>query len=315
MNAEAARQALVKALEAEPDALTNHVVRGESLAEATVTGYDLESDMADQVLADVVQAAEAMTRKQFLAYDPSYQTSSSQVLVESIADIPELAAVDAEIRLGDVADDNGGAAVVAMTHSVSNGGERIVAYRLKGAGIATRRSKDIPLVPRDGVYRPLTGDILYYEPRFDAITAGGFIFFNTVTLVTTKLQAPEKARRLARETLKSVTADIRIQGYEQLEAAVMDDPTMRSKMAHVARLVQDDAEYASHLTTARLVEFVTDHPQYDIATAEIDGEKTLKFDPAPQHRHKILRLLADDYLHSYLTNRDYEAGSKQGVTS
>lgn len=313
MNAEAARQVLLDALEAEPDALTNHVLRGAHLGDAEVTGYDLESDMAEQVLADVVGAAEAMTGKQFLAYDPSYRTSSSQVLVESLADIPELAAVDAEIRLGDVPDDDGGGPVLAMTHSVSDGGGRIVAYRFKGAGIATRRSRDIPLVPRDGVYRPLTGDILYYEPRFDAITAGGFVFFNAVTLVNTKLQAPEKARRLARKTLKTVTADIRIHGYEELEAAVMDDPSMRSKMAHVARLVKDDAEYASHLTTARLVEFVTEHPQYDIAIAQIDGEKTLRFDPAPQHRHKILRLLADDYLHSFLTNRDYEAGSKQGV--
>ncbi len=95
----------------------------------------------------------------------------------------------------------------------------------------------------------------------------------------------------------------------------MNDPTMRAKMAHVARLVNDDPEYARHLTTKKLVAFVEEYPAYDIATSKVDGKKSLKFDSSPQHRHKIPRLLADDYLHSYLTDRSYEAGSKQDVSS
>lgn len=315
MTAEPAREAMAAAIAAAPDALENHVVRGDSLSNATVTRFDLVSDMAGDVARDVLRAAEGMIRKQFLAYDPSYQTSSSQVLVEGLNEIPELAAIDAVIREGDMPDDSGGDGVVAMVHSVGTGADRIVAYRLKGAGIATRRARGITLVPRDGVYRPISGDILYYEPRFDTVTVGGFAFFNTVTLVQTKLHAPDKARELARGTLKSVTSRIRISGYKELEKAVMDDPTMRAKMAYVARRVQDDPGYAENLTTKKLVEFAGEHPEYDIATCKIDGKKALHFDSSPQHRHKIPRLLADDYLYSYLTGHSYEAGSKQDATS
>ncbi|UNX54034.1 hypothetical protein MF406_13925 [Georgenia sp. TF02-10] len=315
MSAESARQALQEALDAGPDTLDNHVLRGAALGEAEVTRFGLVGNMAADVVADVTHAAETMARKQFLAYDPSYQTSTSQVLVEALADIPELAAIDALIRQGDVPDDNGTEPVVAMAHSIGTGDGQIVAYRLKGAGIATRRARGIPLVPRDGVYVPLTGEVIYYEPRFEALTVSGFVFFNTVTLVQTKLRAPAKARQLAKTTLKSVTTHIRIDGYAELEAAVMADPSMRAKMAHVARLISDDPEYARHLTTKKLVTFVGEHPEYDIATSKVDGEKGLKFDSAPQHRHKIPRLLADDYLHSYLTDRSYEAGSKQDVSS
>lgn len=315
MSAEAARQALQEALDSGPDTLDNHVLRGVALGDAEVTRFDLVSTMAADVIADIIRAAETMTRKQFLGYDPSYQTSTAQVLVEALTEIPELAAVDALIRQGDVPDDDGVEPVVAMAHSIGAGDDRIVAYRLKGAGIATRRVRGIPLVPRDGVYRPLPGEILYYEPRFEALTVPGFVFFSTVTLVQTKLHAPDKARQLARDTLKSVTKRVRIDGYAELEAAVMDDPSMRAKMAHVARLISGDPEYAKHLTTKKLVAFVGEHPEYDIATSKLDGKKRLKFDSSPQHRHKIPRLLADDYLHSYLTDRSYEAGSKQDVSS
>lgn len=315
MSAESARQALQAAVDAAPDALDNHVLRGVALSDAEVTRFDLMQTMATDVITDVIRAAESMTGKQLLEYDPSYQTSASQVLVEALADIPELAMVDALIREGDVAGDSGSAPVVAMAHSVGTGDTRIVAYRLKGPGIATRRVRGIPLIPRDGVYRPLDGEVLYYEPRFDALTIPGFILFNTVTLVQTKLHAPDKARKLAKDTLKSVTKKILIDGYEDLEAAVMNDLTMRAKMAHVARRFRGDPDYAKHLTTKKLVAFVERYPEYDIETSYVDGKRRLKFDPSPQHRHKIPRLLADDYLRSYLTGRSYESGSKLDVSS
>lgn len=93
----------------------------------------------------------------------------------------------------------------------------------------------------------------------------------------------------------------------------MDDPTMRAKMAYVARLLASDPAYAKNLTTKKLVKFVETYPDYDIPVTTVNGKKALSFDPSPQHRHQIPRLLADDYLHSYLTDRNYEAGSKQRV--
>jgi len=313
MTAETARQALTEAVGKSVAALGNFVVRGDALADAQVSRFDLVSDMAVEVTNDVLGAATGLSQKQFLDYDPSYQTSSAQVLVENLSEIPELAVVDTEIRRADVANDAGGPHAVAMAHAVGTAVNQIVAYRLKGPGIATRRARGITLIPRDGVYRPIEDEVLYYEPRFDVFTCAGFAYFTTVTLIQTKLQADQKARQLARETLATVTAKVRIDGFADLENAVMDDPTMRAKMAYVARLVQSDHEYAKNLTTKKLVTFVECNPDYNIPVSTVDGAKALLFDPSPQHRHQIPRLLADDYLHSYLTDRSYEAGSKQRV--
>lgn len=313
MTADAARAALVQAMTSRGDSLDNFVLHGGSIAEADVTRFDLIADMAHTVTNDVRTSIRSITSKQLLDYDPSYQTSTSQVLVERLDEIPELAAIDAQIRLGDVPDTSEGSQVIAMAHAVGSGGNQVVAYRMKGPGIATRRSKGLTLIPRDGIYRPVEGDVLYYEPRFDAFTCAGFVFFRTVTLIQSKLHADDKARQLAKETLVAVTKQVTIDGYEDLEEAVMNDPSLRAKMAAVARLIESDPAYATNLTTKKLVKFVERYPDYNIPVTRLDGEKVLAFNPSPQHRHQIPRLLADDYLHSYLTDRNYEAGSKQRV--
>ena len=314
MTADAARQALNDALAANPSGLSNFVIRGEALSQSEATRYSLVQEMATTVTEDVVRAAHALTKKQFLSYDPSYQTSSSQVLVEKLAEIPELAAVDAVVRAGDLDLDVGGEQTLALAHAVGTGNQQVVTYRFKGPGIATRRTKGITLIPRDGIYRPVEGDVLYYEPRFDVFTCNGFAYFASVSLIQTKLQADEKARELAKETLARVTAKVKIDGFDDLERAVMDDSNLRAKMASVARLIDSDPNYARNLTTAKLVAFVGNNPDYNIPISTVDGTKVPRFDSSPQHRHQIPRLLADDYLHSYMTERNYEAGSKQRVT-
>lgn len=310
MPVEEARAALLQALDIAPDTAANFTIRGQALADCDIALFDLTRDLAAQVTKDVAQAVEALTTKQFLTYDPSYQTNASQVLVEDLDQIPDLASVDGLIRSADVPDDAGGRDVVAMVHALGVGAEQVVAYRLKGPGIAARRRHGIQLIPRDGVYGPIEGDVLYYEPRFDVFTCGGYAYFTTVTLIQSKLHADHKARALAKQTLADVTKQVLIEGYGDLERAVMDDPTLRAKMASVARLIEADPDYGALLTTQRLVAFIQANPDYGIPVMNVEGELRLRFDASPQHRHQIPRLLADDYLHSLLTNRNYEAGSK-----
>lgn len=314
MTDETARDVLVAALADRTGGLGNFTLRGDSLATAEVARFDLESRMGKKVMEDIWRAGNRLSDKQFLGYDPSYQTSSSQVLVEDLDSVPELAAVDGVVRSGDVAIDSGGDSAVAMVHSLGAGDNMVVAYRLKGPGVATRR-QGIPLLPNDGVYRVVSGDLLYYEANFDVFTCGGFAFFETVSLIQNKLQAPEKAQELARKTLATVTAKVKIVGLAELEKAVLKDPTLRAKMASVARLIEADPDYADALTTDSLVDFVKKYPDYDILLSDTADGPALLFNASPQHRHQIPRLLADDYLHSFLTDRSYEAGSKHRVSS
>lgn len=315
MNIESARASLEAAVSAagQSAAAGNYVVRGHALEAAEVTRFELIDTMASTVTSDLTRYVGGLPARQFLPYDPSYQTNPSQLLFEDLSAIADLAAIDAVIRGDDVDDDAGGDPLVAMAHTLGAGADKIVAYRVKGPGIAARRKKWVQLIPRNGIYEPIDDEILIYEPSFDVITCSGYAYFTTVTLIQSQLNASGKARDLAKATLASATAKLKIEGIEELEKAVMDDRTMRLKMAAVARLLAAEPDYVKLLTTRNLVRFIKAHPDYDIPLADSDGKSVLKFDPTPQRRHQIPKLLADDYLHSQLTDRNYEAGSKHRV--
>lgn len=314
MNHESVRAALVSVVDMTDVDVENFTVEGETLDGATVARFEVQQDLADEIADDIKRAIKGVASRQLLDYDPSYQTSTSQALVEDLDEVPALAMVDATIRRGDVPTrESDGAQLVAMAHVLAAGTTKVVAYRLKGPGITALKATT-PLLPRGGVYEQLTDALLFYEPRFDAFTVDGFTLFTTATLIQRKLLADDKAKELARATLKDVTSNVTIEGYDALEQAVVDDPTLRAKMAQVARLVRSDPSYAAYLTTDKLVEFVEKNQDFDIPISSLNGAKVLRFNPSPQHRHQIPRLLADDYLHSQLTDRNYEAGSKQRVT-
>ena len=196
MNIESARSTLEGAVASAEHAANvgNFVVRGQALDSAGVTRFELIDTMASSVTADLAKYARALANRQFLPYDPSYQTNPSQLLVEDLSAIADLAVVDAIIRGGDVDDDAGGDAVVAMAHTLGAGDDKIVAYRVKGPGIATRRRKWVQLIPRNGIYEPIDDEILIYEPSFDVVTCAGYAYFTTVTLIQAQLNASDKAR-------------------------------------------------------------------------------------------------------------------------
>ena len=85
---------------------------------------------------------------------------------------------------------------------------------------------------------------------------------------------------------------------------------MMAKMASVRRSIESDPDYARAMTMDRLIAYIEQHPHVDIDVVGSGSSRELVFDPRPARRFQILKLLDDDFLHSVLTERDYEAGSK-----
>ena len=143
---EAARATILAAIaaaEAGP-ALANYLVRGDSLADGVASRVDFERDVAAEVIVDVLGFAGQVADRELLPYDPSYQVSAGQALVDDLAQVPHLAAVHALVTGPDPELDAGGKPVVALAHRVDGpAGQAIVAYRVKGPGIATRRASGL----------------------------------------------------------------------------------------------------------------------------------------------------------------------------
>lgn len=297
-------------------ALSTYVARGGDLDSAEVTRVEFAADVAVEVTADLLRSLRNLAERELLAYDPAYQPSAGQAMVTDLAEVPTLQRLHVLALGDDVPVDRSGAGLVhAMAHRLHRGESVVTAYRVKGAGIATRRPRGLrALLPRDGVYVRVDEELLFYEPRVDAWVSGDQVLFTARTTLEQRLNAPAKAQAMAREVFAKVTASVAIEGAEELAEAVASDPVMIAKMASLARSLEADPEFAAHLTTGRLVAFVEDHPQYGVLVAGKGEDRRLVFDPSPQTRYRIVKLLADDFLRSDLTQRLYEAGSKQVIT-
>lgn len=316
MSQQTRRDALSAAIDAVGDAsaVSTFLLRGMSLAECEVSEITLSQELTDTVIGDVVRFAEQLVRREFLDYDPSYQLASNQAIADDLTEVPPLAAVHEVVARGDVETDEGGEVpVLAMVHRLeSPGAEAITVYRLKGAGIATKRARGVlALLPNGGVFREVDHEILYYEPRFDALVHEGAIVVTTITLLSRQLESPARAQEKARAVFAKATQNVAISGVEELTNAVAADPAMNAKMMAVSRLLDSDPEYAALLTTEKLVDFLAQNPHIEIEVEGAGPDAKLVFDPSPQKRYRIPKALADDYLSSRLTGRDYEAGSKQ----
>lgn len=86
---------------------------------------------------------------------------------------------------------------------------------------------------------------------------------------------------------------------------------MVAKMASIGRILDSDPQYEEIITTENLLKFIDSRPETGVETTDTNGQRELVFNPSPQHRFAILKLIADDFLESRLSGRNYEAGSKQ----
>lgn len=305
---EAARDAL-----STESGLDTYVARGDELDGATVTRVEFAADLAADVRADLVAALTRLADRELVPYDPAYEPSSGQALVADLDAIPALQRLHADVATDDVPVDGAtGEPIRAMAHRLHRADTLVAAYRVKGAGIATRRPRGLrALLPRDGVYERVDDEILYYEPRFDAWVVGPHVLFTARTTLEQRLEAPGKAQEMARATFARATGRVDIDGADELAAACAGDPTMRAKMASLARTLDADPGYADLLTTEHLVDFVDVNPQFGVRVDGTGADRRLVFESGPQARYRILKLLADDFLRSDLSQHRYEAGSKQ----
>ena len=228
-----------------------------------------EQKTAAVVRDDVLAFAESVLDREWLAYDPSYSLSPGQAFADDLAEVPELERLQQVVTGGRARADAGGGPIVAMAHEVfAEPSRSIVAYRLKGPGIATRRPRGIRHAPAQG--RDVRDDRGGDRHLRAAVRRAGDRGFGAgdrdddahraCSGSTTRLQ------RLARETFARATRELGIEGGEALAEAVATDPTMAAKMAQLARILDDDPDYASLLTTANLVDFLDRNPAVQIAT-------------------------------------------------
>jgi Kiwa KwaB-like protein len=250
-----------------------------------------------------------------LDYDAATTCVGKQVMWMSLPDIPLLDSIvneSADMANIDPFDPRRtklSSARLTAIRVEAEPGPVVLIQALQASQVVAQSSKFGVMVKR-GVIDVPKGDLLLLNESVTAITSGGLIFFSNRSAFQKVFDLLEEIRKRAEETLRDVTADLSIDGFDQLLAAVTSQSQMLGKMASIQSKIAKYPKYKEAITMPKLIAFIQTHPECKVPISGEGADAKLVFQPDTQHRFKILKLLDDDYLHSELTSLEYESNSK-----
>lgn len=322
INDRAAADALATAANLPDDAETQVVLfSGRHVARFSARRLNPTESLADD-FRDVARrfAAGVASKRSPVGYNPGRTPSSYEIAYLPVGEVAGLRDVlnDVEGSVGiELFEPNSREARELRFYIVAFRTENpswIHFFRSKGETLRLKRTKKIVAVMSGAAYDELEADPLVFDTNFDAIIANGVTLVINQDAFARSLGFVEQARQLARETLAQLSERIAISNAEQFLAAAASDLNMVAKVRSIAAKIARDPAYADAMTTERVIAFAEEN-DIEIDVEEIDGKKHFVFHPEPRRRWRILRLLDDDYLHSQLTELDYEVNSKSPLNA
>ncbi len=156
---------------------------------------------------------------------------------------------------------------------------------------------------RDGQYDTIREPVFLFDSHLDCIARGDDLYILNKSNFQSMFRFFELVRRNAQQALAILRARLPIGNFEQFA---------RDCEGHLVKLVklQNIAAkpYLARITIADLRRVITHH-NLKLEIHKIEGREVVIYDPAD--KWALLKLLDDDYLHSRLTNLDYEANGKR----
>ena len=119
-------------------------------------------------------------------------------------------------------------------------------------------------------------------------------------------------REQAAETFTATLGKLPIVGGDSLRAACESDLNMMRKLLSIKRRLEQPG-YPDAIDMPAVMAFLERNPHVDVPVETSGGSPSLVFRPQAQQRWALLKLLDDDFLRSDLTNINYEANSKTEV--
>lgn len=268
-------------------------------------------------LTDVVRtAAGEFANCEVIDYAPATSIVEGQIMWASASSVPLLQTIvqDSQDLAGmpvfDPATSKLSAIKLAAMRVEVGDTAALFVQNLRGDQIVAQSRRYGVIVRRGVIDLPPRGQMLLFTRDVAAIVVGDIALFKDRPAFERLFGYLAQLQQRATATLQTVTANLRITGFDKLAVAVTTSPAMLGKMASIQRKLDQFPQYREALTMPRLLDFVRDHPECGVETQGQGNTAELVYRNDPQHRFKILKLLDDDYLRSELTRLEYETNSK-----
>jgi hypothetical protein len=270
--------------------------------------------------AEILDAARdyiaKVDRRTRLAYGPAIAVPAGHSLELDASRAVNLIATEASMTSGSTDDFNPKAVyarrinLMAVRLTLADA-SAVTLYRVLIPLFRFGRGSLISLVQQDGQYNRLDPqELLMFDLNFDVLVAAGTAVFDKKSTFERAFGFLDELKKNSKKAFKRVTKGLKIKGLADLEAACTSEIPMMNKMASITRSIDDDPDYAKAMTMTKLVTFIKANSGCGVELEGQGASTVLVYDNSPQRRFKILNLLDDDFLHSDLTQREYEASSK-----
>lgn len=273
---------------------------------------NIASDFADIAKNAVPSSSEV----QLLEYNASYKPDRGEVMHLSLSnDDLVKAIVDDLIAFQDMpllkktshdhAIDN--LRFYSMIFGSKNG--RVLLLRAVSERIEISKGHKIAALLTAGTFSKLTEKVFLFDRRVDCLATGEFLFVFNKSGFERLFQYYEQLKEHAAEAVKKVAEYIQIKNIEEFTEACTTQVRFMDKMASISR-----QPYLPHVTIIDIKRVITEF-NLSIPVVSDNGVDKIVFEPAPDKRWQILKLLDDDYLGSVMTKTKYAANSKIRMSS
>ena len=184
-----------------------------------------------------------------------------------------------------------------------------------GARQVIAKSSRTGMLVRKGVLDVPKDEMILLSNDVTVLVVGSFAFFENRRAFQNLVGLLDALQDQAEETLRLVTADLNIEGFDEFLNAVRKHPIMIGKLESIRQKVTSIPAYRDALTMPKLLAFVRANPKCKVELSGDGDNAALIFQNDFQNQFKILKLLDDDYLKSDLTSQQYEANSKSSPLS
>src|SRR5579871_1553738 len=154
---------------------------------------------------------------------------------------------------------------------------------------------------RDGQYDALREPVFLFDSHLDCIARGDDLYILNKSNFQSMFLFFELVRRNAQQALATLRERLPIGNFDQFAHDCEGHLVKLVKLQNIAA-----KPYLARITIADLRRAITRH------NLKLEVQEVVIYDPAD--KWALLKLLDDDYLHSRLTNLDYEANGKRELS-
>jgi Domain of unknown function (DUF4868) len=311
MPPEQAIAGLKKAMEQNP--ATNVIVVSEPEDGLRIQRLNLHEELAQEFFATAQEALpEEGTR--YIPYDPGYTPDWNQVAYLELANSPTIADLVAEVskvQQAELFQEEDAIVDHLRFYSVvisPSARRQAVFFRTYSPARELSRKPGFAAVFSKGHYDKIKNKIFLFDRQIDCFSWDGYLFIRSVPAFQRIFKYYEELRAKADETVTAILDRIPIANADAFRESGTRQIQMMSKLAQIAR-----KPYLDQVTMKDIQRTITDF-NLELQIVKEGGKQKLLFEPSPNKRWLILKLLDDDYLGSTMTNQKYEVNSKSPLT-